>query len=133
MRPIFDQSRIAGRPGPFDYDGRNGARNEGKDDDANARRRSSIVRAQCAADPVKIAREIVRANIEAGLKVTVMDAAARRQAAEQWKAKLDGARSVAEIMIVESHAAAAYWRTFRDAGLRRAEGGQSSTIMAALC
>ena len=37
--------------------------------------------------------------------------------------KLDTARSVAEIMMVESHAAAAYWRCFRDAGLRERKGG----------
>ena len=38
-----------------------------------------IIRAQCAADPVKMAREIVRAKIEAGLKFTVKDADARRR------------------------------------------------------
>ena len=31
----------------------------------------AIIRAQCAADPVKMAREIVRAKIEAGLKFTL--------------------------------------------------------------
>jgi CRISPR/Cas system-associated endonuclease Cas1 len=31
--------------------------------------------------------------------------------------------SVAEIMMVESHAAAVYWRTFRDRGLRERKGG----------
>ena len=30
-----------------------------------------IIRAQCAADPVRMAREIVRAKIEASLKFTV--------------------------------------------------------------
>ena len=34
----------------------------------------SIIRAQCAADPVKIAREIVRAKIGAELKATIPDA-----------------------------------------------------------
>ena len=33
------------------------------------------------------------------------------------------ARSVAEIMTIESHAAASYWRTFRDAGLRERKNG----------
>src|SRR5271166_3692778 len=74
-----------------------------------------IIRAQCAADPIKVAREIVRAKIEAGLKLTVTDADGRRCAAEEWSAKLQAARSVAEIMIVEGRAAAAYWRCFQDA------------------
>jgi CRISPR-associated endonuclease Cas1 len=82
-----------------------------------------IIRAQCAADPVKMAREIVRGKIEAGLKFTLDDAEARREAAKQWEAKLDAARSVAEVMVVESRAAAAYWRTFKDAGLRERKGG----------
>jgi CRISPR-associated endonuclease Cas1 len=83
----------------------------------------AIIRAQCAADPVKVAREIVRAKIGAGLNFTVKDADQRRCLAEEWKGKLDAARSVAEIIMVESHAAAAYWRTFRDAGLRERKGG----------
>ena len=83
----------------------------------------SIIRAQCAADPVKMAREIVRAKIEAGLKFTVMEADARRCAAEEWHAKLGAARTVSEIMIVESRAAAAYWRCFQDAGLRERKNG----------
>ncbi len=36
----------------------------------------AIIRAQCAADPVKIAREIVRAKIAAELKATIRDAEA---------------------------------------------------------
>ena len=83
----------------------------------------SIVRAQCAADPVKIAREIVRAKIDAELNATVPDAGARRHEFEEWDIKLNSARSVAEIMIVESRAAASYWRTFRDAGLRERKNG----------
>ncbi len=82
-----------------------------------------IIRAQCAADPVKVAREIVLAKIEAGLKLTVTGGDARRRAADEWKAKLEAARSVAEIMIVEGRAAAAYWRCFQDAGLRERKNG----------
>jgi len=82
-----------------------------------------IIRAQCAADPIKVAREIVRAKIEASLKFTINDGDARRRAAEEWRAKLQTARSVAEIMIVESRAAAAYWRCFQDAGLRERKNG----------
>ena len=83
----------------------------------------SIVRAQCAADPIKIAREIVRAKIGEELKATISDAPARKRDFEKWAIKLNSARSVAEIMIVESRAAASYWRTFRDAGLRERKNG----------
>jgi CRISP-associated protein Cas1 len=83
----------------------------------------SIIRAQCAADPVKIAREIVRAKIDAELNATIPDAGARRHEFEGWDIKLNSASSVAEIMIVESRAAASYWRTFRDAGLRERKNG----------
>ena len=83
----------------------------------------AIIRAQCAADPVKMAREIVTAKIEAGLKFTVKEADARRCAAEEWQTKLDAARTVSELMIVESRAAAAYWRCFKDAGLRERKNG----------
>jgi hypothetical protein len=83
----------------------------------------AIIRAQCAADPVKMAREIVRAKIEAGLKFTVKEADAGRSAMVEWQAKLDAARTVSEIMMVESRAAAAYWRCFKDAGLRERKNG----------
>jgi len=83
----------------------------------------AIIRAQCAADPVKVAQELVRAKIRAELKATVPDAEARRQEFEEWDIKLNSAQSVAEIMIVESRAAASYWRTFRDAGLRERKNG----------
>jgi CRISP-associated protein Cas1 len=83
----------------------------------------SIIRAQCAADPVKIAREIVKAKIDAELNATTPDAAARKREFVEWDIKLNSARSVAEIMIVESRAAASYWRTFRGAGLRERKNG----------
>jgi CRISPR-associated endonuclease Cas1 len=83
----------------------------------------SIIRAQCAADPVKVAREIVRAKIGAELNATIPDANARKREFEEWDIKLNSTRSVAEIMIVESRAAASYWRAFRDAGLRERKNG----------
>jgi CRISPR/Cas system-associated endonuclease Cas1 len=83
----------------------------------------SVIRAQCAADPVKMAREIVRAKIAAGLKFTVQEVEARKRTEEEWQAKLESARTVSEIMIVESRAAAAYWRCFQDAGLRERKNG----------
>jgi CRISP-associated protein Cas1 len=83
----------------------------------------SIVRAQCAADPVKIAREIVKAKIDAELNATIPDATARKREFEEWDIKLNSAQNVAQIMIVESRAAASYWRRFRDAGLRERKNG----------
>jgi CRISP-associated protein Cas1 len=83
----------------------------------------AVIRAQCAADAVGIAREIVRAKIGAGLRLTIADTALTREATEQWEWKLRAARTVGEIMIVEAKAAAAYWRTFKDMGLREQKGG----------
>jgi CRISP-associated protein Cas1 len=83
----------------------------------------SIIRAQCAADPVRVAREIVRAKIGAELNATIPDTKVRHREFEEWDVKLNSARSVAGIMIVESRAAASYWRNFRDAGLRERKNG----------
>ena len=83
----------------------------------------SIIRAQCVADPVKVAREIVGAKISAELNAIIPDDDARRRQSTEWVTKLNAARSVAEIMIVESRAAASYWRAFRDAGLRERKNG----------
>jgi hypothetical protein len=44
-----------------------------------------IIRAQCAADPVKMAREIVRGKIEAGLRFTVKDTDERRRSLAEWQ------------------------------------------------
>jgi len=41
----------------------------------------------------------------------------------EWEVKLKSAKGVAEIMMIESHAAGAYWRTFRDVGLRERKNG----------
>src|SRR5271165_6922227 len=54
----------------------------------------AIIRAQCAADPITMAREIVRTKIEAGLRFTAKEADARRTAADGWRAKLESARTV---------------------------------------
>ena len=83
----------------------------------------SIIRAQCAAGPAKVAREIVRAKICSELKSTIPDSEARKREFEKWEIKLNSARSVAEIMTIESHAARGYWRTFGDAGLRERKNG----------
>jgi hypothetical protein len=46
-----------------------------------------LLAAERAADPVRMAREIVPAKIEASLKFTVREPDARDRAAEEWKAK----------------------------------------------
>jgi hypothetical protein len=46
----------------------------------------SIIRAQCAVDPVKMARKIVSAKIQAGLKFTLKEPDTRRCSAEEWRA-----------------------------------------------
>jgi hypothetical protein len=83
-----------------------------------------IIRAQCAADPVQVAREIVRAKIAAdrkalGLRVTERDFST----IARCEAKLTSARSVAEIIVIEAKAASVYWRSHRDLGLIERKGG----------
>jgi CRISP-associated protein Cas1 len=84
----------------------------------------ALIRAQCAADPVQVAREIVRAKIAAdvralGPRVTERDGST----IARCEAKLEAARSVAELVVIEAKAASIYWRSHRDLGLvpRRGE------------
>ena len=84
----------------------------------------AIVRAQCAADPVTIAREIVRAKIAAdksALGPRVTPAMPRTLA--RCESALMTARSVAEIVMIEAKAASVYWRSHRDLGLVPPKGG----------
>ena len=83
----------------------------------------AIIRAQCAADPVRVAREIVRAKIAADAKAIGPRLTARGFDVARYEAKLAAARSVAEIMVIEAKAAAAYWRSHRDLGLVERKGG----------
>jgi CRISP-associated protein Cas1 len=78
----------------------------------------AIIRAQCNADPVQIALEIVRAKIAADIKhlgprVTERDLSI----IARCTARLEAARSVAEIVVIEAKAASVYWRSWRDLGL----------------
>ncbi len=78
----------------------------------------AVIRAQCAADPVAIAREIVRAKIaadSAALGPRVLERDFKTIA--RCEGKLMEARSVAEIVVIEAKAGAVYWRTWRDLGL----------------
>jgi CRISPR associated protein Cas1 len=77
----------------------------------------SLIRAQVLADPVSIARAIVSAKLKASAAhVSGVDEG-------RWSAALDRARSVAELVTIEARIAAAYWRAFRDLGLRERKGG----------
>jgi len=46
-----------------------------------------------------------------------------RGAIAEWLPALDTADSVPQLMAIEAHAAMAYWRAFRDVGLREAKNG----------
>jgi CRISP-associated protein Cas1 len=83
----------------------------------------AILRAQCAADPIGIAREIVRAKIEAEAAHVRRFDPFNANAASEWIGALDNADSVPQIVMIEAHAAAVYWRAFKDMGLREANGG----------
>jgi CRISPR associated protein Cas1 len=84
----------------------------------------AIIRAQCAADPVHVAREIVRAKIAADAKGFGPRLTERNLSTiARCEAKLAGARSVAEIVIIEAKAASVYWRSHRDLGLIERKGG----------
>ncbi len=83
----------------------------------------AAIRAQCAADPVQVAREIARAKIAAEAKELGPRLTARGFDVARYEAKLLAARSVAEIMVVEAKAAAVYWRSHRDLGLVERKGG----------
>jgi CRISPR/Cas system-associated endonuclease Cas1 len=88
----------------------------------------AIIRAQCAADPVAVAREIVRAKIGADMKgigARVIERDFKTIAG--CEAKLMGARSVAEIIVIEAKAASVYWRSHRDLGLIERKGGNLPT------
>jgi CRISPR/Cas system-associated endonuclease Cas1 len=84
----------------------------------------AIIRAQCAADPVRVALEIVRAKMAAdaegfGPRLTERDLST----IARCEAKLSAARSVAEIIVIEAKAASIYWRSHRDLGLIERKGG----------
>jgi CRISPR/Cas system-associated endonuclease Cas1 len=88
----------------------------------------TIIRAQCAADPVTIAREIVRAKIEEdkdalGPRVTP----AMPRTIARCETMLASARSVSEIVMIEARAASVYWRSHRDLGLIERKGGNLPT------
>lgn len=76
----------------------------------------SVIRAQCAADAVGIAREIVGAKIEAEASHAARRDPFNANAVVEWLPKLDSADTVPQIITIEAQAALAYWRAFKDAG-----------------
>jgi CRISP-associated protein Cas1 len=83
----------------------------------------AMIRAQCRADSLSAAREIVRAKIERELEAIEKDRPARLVRLAEWETRIGVSRTVAELLIVEAKAAADYWRAFADRGLREAKGG----------
>jgi CRISP-associated protein Cas1 len=83
----------------------------------------AMIRAQCRADSLGAAREIVRAKIERELEAIEKDRAMRLARLAEWQTRIAASRSVAELLIVEAKAAADYWRPFAGSGLREAKGG----------
>jgi CRISP-associated protein Cas1 len=82
-----------------------------------------VIRAQCAANAVGIARDIVRAKIEAEIASIERRSPFDGNAARKWIDKLDSADTVAQLIIIEAQAAMCYWRAFKDMGLRECKGG----------
>jgi CRISP-associated protein Cas1 len=83
----------------------------------------AMIRAQCAADSLGAARELVRAKIERELEAIERNPSVRLGRLAEWVTRIGASRSVADLLIVEAKAAADYWRTFSDKGLREAKGG----------
>jgi CRISPR-associated protein Cas1 len=83
----------------------------------------AMTRAQCRADSLRIAREVVRAKIERELEAIVRDHPTRVVRLAEWVTRIGATRTVAELLIVEAKAAADYWRAFASSGLREAKGG----------
>jgi CRISPR-associated protein Cas1 len=83
----------------------------------------AVIRAQCAADGLGAARELVRAKIERELEAIVRDKPTRLARLEEWETRIGASRTIGELLIIEAKAAADYWRVFADRGLREAKGG----------
>jgi CRISPR-associated protein Cas1 len=83
----------------------------------------AMIRAQCAANSLSAARQIVRAKIERELEAIERDRPTRLARLAEWQARIAATHTVAELLIVEAKAAADYWRAFADKGLREAKGG----------
>jgi CRISP-associated protein Cas1 len=83
----------------------------------------AVIRAQCAADAVGIARDIVRAKIEAEATHASKRDPFNANAVAECLPRLDSADTIPQLIIIEAQAALAYWRAFKDMGLREARNG----------
>jgi CRISPR-associated protein Cas1 len=83
----------------------------------------AMIRAQCAADSLGAARELVRAKIERELEAILPNVPERRCRLAEWVTRIGATHTIVELLIVEAKAAADYWRAFADKGLREAKGG----------
>jgi CRISP-associated protein Cas1 len=83
----------------------------------------AMIRAQCRADALGAAREIVRAKIERELEAIERGRPTRLARLAEWQTRITASRSIAELLIVEAKAAADYWRAFADKGLREGKAG----------
>jgi CRISPR-associated endonuclease Cas1 len=81
----------------------------------------ALAQAKCALDKEKtitIAREIVRAKIAAQTEILAASRPEVCEAVAQWAARLSGARTLTDLLLLEAYAATAYWAAYREAGLR---------------
>jgi CRISPR-associated protein Cas1 len=83
----------------------------------------AIIRAQCSANRLAIAREIVRAKIGTEIAHIVRRDPFNASAAKEWLLKLEAANTVPQLITIEAQAAMCYWRAFKDMGLREAKDG----------
>jgi CRISPR-associated endonuclease Cas1 len=83
----------------------------------------AVIRAQCMAEPLGVARELVRTKIKGELETVERDRSARLSRLSEWETRIGASRTIGELLIVEAKAAADYWRHFSNMGLREARGG----------
>ncbi len=90
---------------------------------------ASVMHAQCLATASKskslaIAVEIVRAKILAQARAASLAIGCGAHSdVVRWADGLKAVRSPNDVLLIEGHAAADYWRVFRDVGLRERKGG----------
>ena len=88
---------------------------------------AALAQARCAIDKDKtiaIAREIIRAKIAAQTQALAVSRPEACEAVARYAMKLNGARTVTEILLVEAYAATAYWTAYREAGLNPRKGAR---------
>jgi CRISPR-associated endonuclease Cas1 len=82
----------------------------------------AIIRAQCRADPLTIARELVREKIDAEARHMSERQCGDIFEAWRWQAEAMRAPSLPQLLIIEAKASAVYWRAFASLGLRQGKG-----------